>query len=181
MGEVFLTALLCGFLGHGVPEVSHKFTNQSYTRRIRVDCETPTHVIEVGLDGKSSSRDSLHQAVFAGLQSGKIPMVLMIDTDGTEGRYEQEMREVTDALGVAYATCDAAFIHRWAATAPFRARLGQTDLPSFEIRVTYCDLGPVGAPTLLPNRLSVRGPAVEPTPVAWTHGSGSTRRVREQR
>ena len=146
MGEVFLTALMCGFLGAAEAEVTHKFTNQDRTRRIRVDCETDTHVIEVGLDGKSSSRDSLHQAVFASLQSGKIPMVMMIDTDGVEGRYEQEMREVTTALGVAYATCDAAFIHRWAATAPFRARLGQTDLPSFETRVTHCDLGPVDFP-----------------------------------
>ena len=143
MGEVFLTALLCGFLGAAKTEAAHKFTNLGGTRGIRVDCETPTHVIEVGLDTKASSRDSLHQAVFASIQTGKIPMVVLIDTDGVEGRYEQETRAVTARVGVTYGTCDKAFILRWAATAPFRARLGQTDMPNLQTRISHCDLGPV--------------------------------------
>ncbi|WP_167853442.1 hypothetical protein [Roseovarius aestuariivivens] len=39
-------------------------------------------MIEIGLDGKSSARDSLHQALFAEHLTGKTPVVILIDRDG---------------------------------------------------------------------------------------------------
>lgn len=143
MVETALTLLLCGLLNGAEAETVHAFPNLGGERRVRVDCETETHVIELGLDTKRSSRDSIHQAMFAAILTGKTPMVLLIDTDGQEGRYEYEMRMVSQALGITYGTCQEAFLQRWAATAPFRRAermpaLG--DLPSDVIAKKHCDL-----------------------------------------
>ena len=83
--------------------------------KVRVDCETDTHVIEVGLD-KRSSMDSVHQAIFAASLTGKSPMVLMIDTDGREDRYEFQVRTVAQASGVDYRVYDEDFLIRWQMT-----------------------------------------------------------------
>ncbi|MXQ07923.1 hypothetical protein GQ651_08695 [Alphaproteobacteria bacterium GH1-50] len=144
MNELAVTALLCGLLGGGVTEQKQYFPSLGETRHIRTDCETPTHVIEVGLDNTSSARDSVHQAVFASMLTGKRPMVILIDTDGMEGRYEQEMRLVTRRLGVPYGTCRKNFVLRWAATSPFRGvGLDKTldDLPQSASTRTHCELG----------------------------------------
>jgi hypothetical protein len=103
-GEATYISLLCALLGGAEPETPQFFEVHGFERPryIRVDCETATHVIEIGLDERESSRDSVHQAVLAAAFTGKQPMVVLIDTDGTEGRYELEMRLVTDHLGVAY-------------------------------------------------------------------------------
>lgn len=68
---------------------------------IRMDCVTETHVIEVGLDSRSSL-DSLQQATFAATLIDREPMVLIVDTDGRVGRYEYRIREAARASGVTY-------------------------------------------------------------------------------
>jgi len=143
MGEVELAALLCAFLSGSQPEARRYFDANGLSRYIRVDCETDTHVIEIGLDGTSSARDSIHQAVFAATLTGKTPLVVMIDQDGYEGRFEFEIRQVAHRLGVAHGVCDKAFILRWAATAPLRAAgldKDVSDLPRQTAAQTHCDL-----------------------------------------
>ena len=121
MNELEVTLLLCAWLGSGDVETTHKFGNLGRTRAVRVDCETDTHVIEVGFDGKPASRDSLHQALFAAELTGKVPMFIVVDRDGAEGRYEQELRVVAARAGVAFARCTQDFIVRWRMTQPYRA------------------------------------------------------------
>lgn len=142
MGEVHIAALLCGLLMGGETEVRHKFPNTGKTRAIRVDCETPTHVIEIGLDKKASARDSVHQAMFAAHLTGKKPMVIIIDRDGREGRYEYELRVVAGQLGIAFGTCRKGFVQRWAQTSLYRGvDLGQgNDLPVNGAAKGHCDL-----------------------------------------
>lgn len=120
MGEVQLAALLCSFLGGSEAEVHVEFHNLARETFIRVDCLTSEFAFEFGLD-KVSSRDSVHQAVLAAELTNTSPFVVIIDTDGREGKLEQEMRIVTDALGIRYARCSEGFIQRWAATSVFRA------------------------------------------------------------
>lgn len=145
MVENAFALLLCNLLLGAETEARHEFANIGDERAIRVDCETPTHVIELGLDEKPSNRDSIHQAVFAAHLTGKAPMVLLIDTDGEEGRYEYEMRIVATRLGVTYGVCKAGFLQRWAATAGLRgygAGHPIGDLPSDEIAKRHCDIAP---------------------------------------
>lgn len=47
----------------GQPEARHQYTIADGNEYVVVDCETETHVIEVGLD-KRSSLDSVQQAEF---------------------------------------------------------------------------------------------------------------------
>ncbi len=146
MGEVHLAALVCAFLAGSEDETRKYFDVNDLPRFVRVDCETDTHVIEVGLDGKSSARDSLHQAIFASHLTGKLPAVLIIDRDGYEGRYEYELRHTTNATGVIYATCHEDFILRWAATAGLRRAVpGQDDLPDAGPARSLCDLSALRA------------------------------------
>lgn len=152
MGEVSLAALLCGLLNGGETEQRHYFEPLGESRHVRIDCETPTHVIEVGLDNTDSNRDSLHQALFAAELTGKTPVIILIDTDGREGRYEYEMRHVAGRAGVAYRTCRQGFVERWAATSYWR-NVGLDkdldDLPRNAAVETHCDLrGVVAVPDL---------------------------------
>lgn len=143
VSELVLASLLCGFLSGGETEIRHYFPNVGKTRQLRIDCETPTHVIEVGLDNSSSNRDSIHQAVFASFLTDKIPLVILIDTDGFEGRYEYEMRQVTALLGVGFSRCSQGIIERWAATSSFRiAGSDKTldDLPKNVTVTATCDV-----------------------------------------
>ncbi|MEM9059991.1 MAG: hypothetical protein AAGD13_05970 [Pseudomonadota bacterium] len=142
MSEVFLASLLCALLGGADAESARKFDNQGSERGIRVDCETPTHVIEIGMDHSSSSRDSVHQAVFASVLTDKDPMVILIDADGNEGRYEQEMRLVTQRLGIAYHRCRREFLVRWTTTSALRdvEPAQVNDLPQTSFGRTLCDL-----------------------------------------
>ena len=142
MNEIFIAAMLCNLLGGADAETAKKFDNLGEERRIRVDCETPSHVIEIGWDHAASSRDSVHQAVFASVLTNKTPMVLLIDTDGEEGRYEQEMRMVTKRLGIAYHFCRKDFLIRWFSTQSFRdfSLLQSNDLPAPDIAVSQCNL-----------------------------------------
>lgn len=145
MTETQLAALLCAFLGGGEAETRQYFDVYGMARHVRVDCETPSHVIEVGLDGKSSARDSVHQALFAAHLTGKTPVVLMIDRDGFEGRFEYELRHTAPMAGVLYLRCTEAVIVRWAATAPGRAKT-EDDLPTEGNARTLCDLSLLASP-----------------------------------
>lgn len=142
MNEVALIPLLCGLLGGAEQEQRHSFVNNGVEVGVRIDCETPTHVIEIGRDVRSS-RDSIHQAELAAWLTDKTPMVILIDTDGREGRYEQEMRFVAERLGVDYGVCSEPFLVRWAATAPFR-QIGNekslNDLPTDARAMGFCDI-----------------------------------------
>lgn len=150
MGEVQLAALLCAFLAGSEQETRHYFDVYGQKRHVRVDCETERHVFEIGLDGTDSSRDSVHQALFFAHLTGKAPVVILIDRDGYEGRFEYEMRQVTEAAGVAYARCAKDVILRWASSAPMRRtpRDGLADdLPREGNASTSCDLsGLLAAP-----------------------------------
>jgi len=142
MGEVELAALLCAFLAGSEEETLQYFDVSGMKRYVRVDCETETHVIEVGLD-KVSARDSVHQALFSAHLTGKIPAVVLIDRDGFVGRFEHEMRHVTRAADVVFATCRKDFIVRWAQTRAFREGYGaneRDDLPELGAVKSLCDL-----------------------------------------
>jgi hypothetical protein len=143
MGEVELAALLCAFLAGSAEEERHYFDVNGMKRHVRVDCETDRHVIEVGIDGKDSARDSVHQALFFAHLTGKRPVVILIDQDGYEGRFEYEMRHVTKAAGVLYARCGKDVILRWSASAPMRPAYRDDladDLPMAGNAGTGCDL-----------------------------------------
>lgn len=147
MGEVELAALLCAFLGGSQAETRQYFDTYEMQRHIRVDCETDRHVIEVALDGTSSARDSVHQALFAAHLTGKTPAVVMIDRDGYVGRFEYEMRAVTQASGVTYIRCAQDVIQRWAATSGLRDSprdLRTDDIPVTGNSAVLCDLRDLG-------------------------------------
>ena len=152
MGEVAIAAALCGLLAGSAAEERHYFDIQGIKRYVRVDCETETHVIEIGLDGKDSSRDSVHQALFAAhLAKGKIPAVIMIDRSGDDGRYEgrfeYEMRQVTGMLGMAYARCSEDWIKAWQARGGVRVVPEDTDdLPRESWATSACDLSQIVGP-----------------------------------
>ena len=65
--------------------------------------------------------------------------MILIDTDGFEGRYEYEMRRVASRLGVGYVRCAEAFVQRWRATAPWRRAEGH-DIPMAGPQRGLCDL-----------------------------------------
>ena len=96
----------CASMG-GKREVRHYYLTDDGDRGfVSVDCETATHVYEGGLD-KRSSQDSVHQATFYALQTGKAPGVVIFDTDGIEGKDEYQIREVCEVLGVEYISAPA--------------------------------------------------------------------------
>ncbi|WP_397544317.1 hypothetical protein [Roseovarius salis] len=146
MGEVELAGMLCAFLAGSEAEARHYFDVHETRRHVRVDCTTDSHVIEIGLDGKSSSRDSVHQALFFSHLTGKTPVVVLIDRDGHVGRFEHEMQHVTAAAGVLYLRCSEAAITRWATTAPMRDAHSDDrldDLPQAGVVRGACDLAPL--------------------------------------
>lgn len=127
MGELELAAILCGLLLGGQTEVRHDYqvalgAREERRHWISVDCETETHVIEIGLDDRRSSYDSLHQALFAAELTGKLPMVVIIDTNGVEEAAQFQVETVARAQGVSYLTVTEDLLIRWQMTAPFRQR-----------------------------------------------------------
>ena len=80
-------------------------TSPSFAASVRsyaqVDCETNTTVYEGGLD-KRSSLDSLQQALFFSVLTGKRPAVVIYDTDGQEGQFEYRIRTACQKSGVSY-------------------------------------------------------------------------------
>ena len=91
----------CASIG-GQREVRHYYQLESGKRKyILIDCETDTQVIEGGLD-KRSSLDSLQQALFFNVLTGKTPVIVIYDTDGAEGAYEYRIRMAAEKAGVLY-------------------------------------------------------------------------------
>ncbi|MCI2397852.1 hypothetical protein [Aliiroseovarius subalbicans] len=115
MYEGNFTAILCSLLLGGETEVRHPYNVGYDLHFIRVDCENDSHVLEVGLD-KRSSLDSVQQALFAASRTGKAPMVVMIDTDGREDQYEYRVRTAAKMAGVEYRVYDKDFLIRWQMT-----------------------------------------------------------------
>lgn len=120
--ELDLAAILCTLLLRGETEVRHDYTAVDGAHYIRVDCETSSHVVEVGFDGKRSSYDSVHQVIFASELSGKLPMVVIIDTNGLEESVQYQVETVARSLNISYLTVTKDFLLRWQMTAPFRDR-----------------------------------------------------------
>ena len=68
---------------------------------IRVDIETENFVIEGGKDTRDSL-DSVQQAVFASVVTGKKPAVAVYDTDGNWGKYEHRIWTASKALNIRF-------------------------------------------------------------------------------
>jgi hypothetical protein len=122
MTEADAILILCALLG-GEPEVRVPYTIDAVETYVRVDCITDTHAIEMGLDTTRSAYDSVHQATFNAIRTDRLPMVILIDTDGIESQYEYQIETVSRHYGVDYAVWDEDRLIRWQMTAPFRARL----------------------------------------------------------
>ena len=90
----------CAAVG-GVTETRLTYTYEGGSSYVKVDCETDTTVYEGGLD-KRSSLDSLQQALFFSVVTGKAPAVVIYDTDGREGRFEYRIRTACEKAGVHY-------------------------------------------------------------------------------
>ena len=80
---------------NGETETRHGYTSASGRSYTQVDCETNTTVYEGGLD-------SLQQALFFSVLTGKRPAVVIYDTDGKEGRFEYRIRTACQKSGVRY-------------------------------------------------------------------------------
>ena len=111
MFESHFIAMMCGLVLGGEPEVVHAYSVGFDLHRIRVDCETESHVIEVGRDTRSSL-DSIQQALFAAQLTGKEPMVVLVDTDEREGPFELRVRTVAEMVGVEYRVYGEDFLVR---------------------------------------------------------------------
>ena len=83
----------------GETETRHIYTYDSGSSYVKVDCETDTTVYEGGLD-KRSSLDSLQQALFFSVVTGKAPAVVIYDTDSQVGRFEYRIRTACQEAGV---------------------------------------------------------------------------------
>ena len=98
--ESELNRQFCTGVG-GQVETRHFYTHAGGHSHVRVDCETHNMVYETGLD-KRSSLDSLQQAIFFGVLTGKRPAVVLFNTDGFEGTYEYQIRTACQQVGVRY-------------------------------------------------------------------------------
>ena len=97
VNETYCNEQYCDALG-GQREITHTYSGGS----IRIDCETATHVIEGGLD-KRTSLDSVQQALFASSLTGKQPAVAIYNTDGRIGKYEYRIQTAARRAGIHYA------------------------------------------------------------------------------
>ncbi len=84
---------------NGSREVRYKYGDEG--NYIVADCVTTRNIYEGGLD-KHSSMDSIVQALSAQGVTGKTGVVVIYDTDGKEGIYEQWIRKHSQLVGVEY-------------------------------------------------------------------------------
>lgn len=93
--------LLCRLLG-GERETRQYYEYGGGKRGyVVVHCETDVFVIEGGFDSRSSL-DSVQQALFFSVVTGKTPAVVIYDTDREIGRYEHRIRWACEKAGVLY-------------------------------------------------------------------------------
>ena len=83
----------------GEQETRHYYKYNGGTSWVATDCETNTRVFEGGLD-KRSSLDSVQQALFYASLTGKMPAVVIYDTDGKDGVYEHRIRAACMQAGI---------------------------------------------------------------------------------
>lgn len=102
LSETDYNKLFCDSVG-GQTETRHYYTYAGGRSHIRVDCETHNRVYETGLD-KRSSLDSIQQAIFFGVLTGKHPTVVIFNTDGFEGAFEYQIRTACKQVGIHYET-----------------------------------------------------------------------------
>ncbi|MGR3468269.1 MAG: hypothetical protein ACU0CI_10340 [Shimia sp.] len=121
MTEADLILLICSYFFKGEKEQRINFDVGVASSHIRTDCETDSLVIEVGKD-RHSSLDSVQQALFAHLQTGKQPVVFIVDTDGKIGSVEYRIQTVAKHVGVTYQRMSADFLQRHAMTSYLRER-----------------------------------------------------------
>lgn len=91
---------------NGKTEVSigYEFTGSDgkiISAHIRVDIENDEYIIEGGMD-KRSSLDSIQQAVFASVLTGKRAAVAVYDTDGFWGKFEHRIWTAARELGIKF-------------------------------------------------------------------------------
>lgn len=120
MNELALAAIYCVLMLGGETEVRHAYSVGYDVHTIRVDCETEDAVIEVGWDSRSAL-DSVQQAQFAALLTGKRPEVMLIDTDGRIGAYEHRIRAVAAATRTRFSTVSRDYLIRWQMTSWLRS------------------------------------------------------------
>jgi hypothetical protein len=122
MFEADLIPIICALLLGGESELRVSYEIYEGPQSVRIDCLTETHAIEIGLDGRRSSYDSVHQAIFYGYLTEREPMVILVDTDGEEDNTEYQVRTVAQALGVDYRVYDLDYLIRYQMTSYLRAR-----------------------------------------------------------
>lgn len=120
MGEVFYSMALCAALFGGHAEVSTTIRLAEDTGRVRADCITETHYIEIGFDNTASARDSVHQAIFGADLRGLSPMVVILDRDGIEDTHQYELERVAALTGTAFRVIPVNLALRLAMTRHFR-------------------------------------------------------------
>ena len=79
----------------------HYYSYDNKKSYIIVDCETDTEVWEGGLD-KQSSLDSIQQAIFFSILTGKRPAVIIYNTDKKLGTYEYRIGQVAKQLNIKF-------------------------------------------------------------------------------
>lgn len=119
--EIDLIPIICSMLFGGSPETTVPYSVNQNLHYVRVDCVTENEVIEVGLD-KRSSLDSVQQALFASALTGKKPVVVIVDTDGTFDQYEYRIKTAAGLAGVGYKQYSLDFLIRTQMTEYFRKR-----------------------------------------------------------
>ncbi|MEM9756182.1 MAG: hypothetical protein AAF914_09320 [Pseudomonadota bacterium] len=122
MYEADYLHIICVLLLGGTPEVRLPYEIDDGRHHVRADCLTDSHAIEIGLDARRSSQDSVHQAIFAASLSARDPMVILVDTNGVEEALEYQVETVARSLGVEYLVLDRDALIRLQMTAPFRDR-----------------------------------------------------------
>ncbi len=120
MSEALVAPIICGLLLGGQSEVPHAYQVGYDLHRVSIDCQTETHVIEIGLD-KRSSMDSVHQALFASYITGLKPGVVIVDTDGREDQFEFQIKSAARAAGVEYRVYSKNYLIRWQMTQYLRS------------------------------------------------------------
>ena len=79
--------------------------------------------MEMGLDRRSSF-DSIHQVIFASIQTGKIPKIVIIDTDLREKAEEFQIRLTAQSLGIEYLSVYLGDIPKYLEFPAVREKLG---------------------------------------------------------
>lgn len=122
MFENDLIPIICAVVLGGAAEIPLHYELDDGRHSVRADCITQDHAVEIGLDGRRSAYDSLHQALFYASLTDRAPMVVMVDTDGVEDNAQFQVETTARAMGVEFRVYDIDYLIRLQMTAPFRQR-----------------------------------------------------------